>query len=197
MSKRLGRALVCSFAAFALAGCLVEGTIDEKGGATVDVNYRIGKGSQLEAERKRMESPAVKVLSASISDDNHAKFSLKTEDVTKLSTARFFEEAAITLADGEEGTKVLAVKITRKNPMKLPDEALAYFGKEVKIALILPGDIVKSNATKTDGKTATWTYEMNEFMNTRETVLDVTYKKAAEEKPAEEAPAEKKEEKKN
>jgi hypothetical protein len=170
--------------------------VDAKGGATLDVTYRIGKGSTLEAERKRMESPSVKVLSAAMDGDNNVKFALKVNDITKLSTAQFFQEATITLTDGEGGTKVLAAKIKRKSPMKLPDEALAYFGKEVKIAVTLPGNVVKSNATKTDGKTATWTYEMNAFMNTKETALDVTYKKPAEETPSATKPAETKEEKK-
>lgn len=195
MSKSLAKATFCALTALSLSGCLIESTVDAKGGATLDVSYRIGKGATLEAERKRMESPHVKVMSAEIDGENNVKFGLKVEDVTKLSTAQFFHEAAITLADGENGTQVLAAKINRKSPMKLPDEALAYFGKEVKIALSLPGEVVKSNATKTDGKTATWTYEMNEFMNAKETALEVTYKKPGDEKPANDKPAAKEEKK--
>ena len=188
MLKPLATLALCSLTLLAVPGCRIHSTLDAKGGATVAVKYRVGKDATLEAEKKRMESPSVTVIKAALEEDNFTNFELKVDDITKLSTAKFFEEAAITLTDGKEGTKVLTAKVTRKSPNKLPDEALAYFGKEFEVAVTLPGEVVSSNATKTDGNTVTWTYPMNDFMNAKETSMTVTYKNPAAE-PAAAEPA--------
>lgn len=175
MLRRISRALVLP-AIMLVSGCLLDSTIDAKGGAVITVKYRLTNESQLEAVKKQMKSADVTVTDASVDKDKMATFNLKTADVTKISTAKFFQNATVKLTDGEKGTKVLDVKWVNKNPSKLPDEMVAYFGKEVTISLTFPGEVVKTNATTSKGNNATWTIPHNDFAAAKETTFNVVYK---------------------
>lgn len=176
MSKQLNTLALCTLTVFGFAGCRIHSTLDATGAATVEVKYRVAKNVTLELEKKRFESDSVTVVNASVDEENYANFELKVDDFTKLPTAKFFSDTTITSTDGENGTKILTAKIVRKNPQKLADQALEYIGKEFEASITLPGEIVSSNATKTKDNTATWSYDMNEFLGAKETSMTVTYK---------------------
>lgn len=159
-----------------LAGCLTSGTLDEKGGGTLTLKTRLSSDAQLESRRIHLQSAAVKVTNATIDKDNWATFDLKFDDITKLSTVQHFQQTTITLTDGPDGTKVLTVKSANPNPHQLSDEVISYFGKDMTIAMTLPGPIVKSNATSTKDQTATWTYQLRDFVAAKEEVMEVTFK---------------------
>ena len=159
-----------------LAGCLISGTLDEKGGGTLTLKMRLSSDAQLESRKIRLQSAAVKVTNATIDKDNWATFDLKFDDVTKLSTVEHFQHTTITLTEGPDGTKVLTVKSANPNPHQLSDEVISYFGKDMTIAMTLPGPIVKSNATSTKDQTATWTYALGDFVAAKEEVMEVTFK---------------------
>ena len=176
MSKRLNTLVLFTLTAFAFAGCRIHSTVASDGSAKVEVKYRVGKNVTLEVEKKRFESDSVTVMSASVDEDSYASLELKVDDFTKLSTAKFFGDATITSTNGENGTKVLTAKIVRKKPQKLSAQALEYVGKEIEVAVTVPGEIVSSNATKTEDNTVSWSYDMNEFLGAEETSMTVTYK---------------------
>lgn len=159
-----------------LAGCLTSGTLNEKGGGTLTLRIRLASEAQLEQRKVRLQSSAVKLTNATIDKDNWATFDIAFDDVTKLSTTQHFQHATITLKDGPDGTRVLTVKSANPNPHQLTDEVISYFGKDMTIAMTVPGPIVKSNATSTKDQTATWSYEMRDFVAAKEEVMEVTFK---------------------
>ena len=161
-----------------LTGCIFDATIDAKGAGTMTIKYRLAGEAQFDSVRKLMESPEVTVTEASIDKDNWGTFQLKFADVTKLSTAKFFKGTTITLADAGDGTKTLAAKIVNKNPGKLSDPLVEFYGKEMRVSLTLPGEVVKSNATTTKDTTVTWSWPLNDFCNAPETALSATFKVA-------------------
>src|SRR5262249_20993152 len=85
MLRRLSRALVLPLM-IVISGCLVESTVDSKGGAVLKVQYRLTNENQLDAVKKQMQSPEVTLVDASVDKDKFATFNIKVADVTKLST---------------------------------------------------------------------------------------------------------------
>jgi hypothetical protein len=175
MRRRLAP-IALSVVPLTLAGCLIRGTLDDKGGGTLTLKLRLTSDAQLVSRKLRLQSQAVKLTSATVDEDNWATFDLAFDDVTKLSTTEHFRNTTITLEDGPDGTKILAVKAANPDPHPFSDEALAYFGKDVTIAMTLPGPIVQSNATSTTDRTATWTYPLRDFATARETIMKVTFR---------------------
>ena len=176
MPRHAIRPVIILLAILGLSGCFIRGTIDAKGAGTMTVKYRLTTEAQLEPNKKRFDSQYVKVTSATVDKDKWATYELKFDDITKLPTTAFFHTTTFNLADGPDGTKVLTIKHVNKTPNKLPDEMVAYFGKEAQLSMTVPGPIVQSNATSTADKTATWTYPMNDFTNAPELNLSVTFK---------------------
>lgn len=162
----------------ALAGCRFDTTVDAAGGATLTVRTRLLKNQTLDGVAKDMSSADVQVLSKEKDKDDWATITLKLKDVTKLSTAPFFANTAVTLQDGtDKGTKLLKAVVTIKQPTdKLPENVVEFYGKTVTVSATLPGEIVASNATTTAGKTATWTWDLRAFFATKQTPMEVTYR---------------------
>jgi hypothetical protein len=163
--------------ALLISGCFMDTVIDAKGAGTMVVKFRLTTEAQLEPNRKRFESAAVKVTKATVDKDKWATYELKFDDITKLNTVSHFQNCTVTLTDGEGGTKDLTIKNVNKNPNKMPEEMVNYFGKEARFSVTVPSDIVKTNATSTNGKTAVWTYALNDFTNAPETTFAVSFKK--------------------
>lgn len=162
--------------ALLLSGCLTETVIDAKGAGTMMIKIRLTSEAQLAANRKRLESSSIKVSSATVDKDKWATYQLQFEDITKLNTVSMFQNSTVTLVDADAGNKTLTVKNVNKNPNKMPEEMVNYFGKEAKFSITVPGDVVKTNATSTAGKTAIWTYALNDFTNAPDITLEVTFK---------------------
>ncbi len=177
MRRHLTASAVCLLAMMMLCGCLLDGTIDKNGGGTLKVRQRLGSKEQFEQAKKRLESAAVTVTGASVGDDAWATFEVKFADVSKLSTTTFFERTTFALSDDQGGTKTLTIKYLNPSHAKLPDTMLDYFGKTVTFILHLPAEVVKSNATKTNGSTVEWDYALAEFGDMAELTLYVTYKR--------------------
>jgi hypothetical protein len=164
----------------AISGCLIESTLDAKGGGVMTLTYGVVKPEELPSVKKKMESSAVKVLSAELEgsgDKRQAVFKLQFDDVTKLPTTQFFNNVRITRADGSKpNTKVLTAKVKHDKPVKMPDGAADVFGKEVKVQVTLPGEVVESNATSSSGSTVTWTWGLSQFFEQTDLTLTATYK---------------------
>lgn len=159
-----------------LSGCFMDTVIDAKGAGTMVVKLRLTTEAQLEPNRKRFESAYVKVTSTTVDKDKWATYELKFDDITKLNTVAHFQNITVTLTDAEGGARALSIKNVNKNPNKMPEEMIAYFGKEVRFSVTVPGDVVSTNATTTTGKTVAWIYALNDFTNAPELTLNVTFK---------------------
>jgi hypothetical protein len=163
-----------------LGGCLVDSTLNDKGGADITVQYRLRKDTKPEDTVKEFASDNVQVVSKEIDKDGNATFKLKVADVTKLNTSKFFNSVVVTLVDGAaKGTKVLTATRSNPQPAKLTDEVLAYFGTDMTVSITVPGEIVKSDATATKGSTATWKAELKKFLAEKGSTYSVTYKPGA------------------
>lgn len=176
-TRHLLRCVPLCLALCLLAGCLLDTSLDAKGGGTMTIKYRLTNEVQLESAKKRLESPRVKLVSAEVAPDKWATFQIQFDDVKALSTVEFFKNATFALA--EDGmVRKLEAKFTNKNPSELPDEMVAYLGKDMTFVLHLPGKVVDSNATETAGNTVTWRYELKKFTAMPVVEMRVTYELA-------------------
>lgn len=171
--RTLGLALVALLAA---SGCRFDTTLDAKGGATIKVAYRLGKDSSLAKVKRSFLSPNIKIVSATMDKDMHANVEIAIDDVTKLSTAQMFAKLKTSRTVDKDGTVVLEGKIINKQPMKVTKEVLDYFGREVAVSVTAPGEIVDTNASAKDGKTATWKWPTEELFTQPEMVLRISYR---------------------
>jgi hypothetical protein len=172
--------LVCVL--MATGGCLLESTLDAKGGGVMTFSYPLPKKEDFVSFQKQLQSPAVKLTSAEFveGEKSHGNFKIQFDDVTQISTAQFFSDVTVTRADGpKKGTKSLTAKIKHKNPAKMPEKVLEPYGKEVKVVVTLPGTVVDSNGKVSGGNTITWTWDTGEFNATPEVVMTATYQAAA------------------
>jgi len=162
-------------ALFVLAGCFIDATVDANGGGTMTVKYRLTTAAQLESSKRRMQSGAVKVVSATVSPDKWATFQLQFDDITKLGTIDFFSKAKFSLT-GDKEKKTLTVKYNNPDASQMPEDMITYFGGAVSFTLHCPGPVVDSNGTDVSGTTVTWKYPMKEFSTIQEKEFRVTYK---------------------
>lgn len=159
------------------AGCLLDGKIDEKGGATLTVGYRLAPNTKLESTKKMMQSKFVTLKGSEVDKENHAKFDFEISDINKINTAPFFKNVRVALTDGKDkGTKVLNAKHTNDKPTGLPEKMREYYGNEFRLTLTFPGEVVSSNATETKGDTATWKMTLDDFLKAKEVPFQATYK---------------------
>lgn len=143
-----------------LPGCLVSGEIDAMGAGTVTIRSRLTSPNQLDATAKKMKSSSVRLVSAKADADKWATYELAFDDVSQLSTTEVFENTTFTLGGGDGSVKKLSVRFTNKNPARMSDELLEYFGREATFRIGLPGEVVDSNGTSVEGQTVVWTYPL-------------------------------------
>src|SRR5215475_6926262 len=173
-----------------VSGCLYELTLDDKGGGTMTATFAVPKRDFPEAKRK-MQSPSVKLVNAELTgagENTQGVFKLSFADVTKLSTVPSISNVKVTRLDGEKkGTKKVTASIGNARSLNIPDNMLDRFGREVKIVVTFPGEVLESNG-KSSGNTVTWSWGLNQFFDTRNVELTATYKEAgaseAKETPA-------------
>ena len=178
MRKRHTAPFVLLLAMSVLAGCLFDTVIDEKGGGTMTVKYRLTSEAQFRAAKRRFQSPHVILVDADVDKEKWATFHIKFEDVTKLPSTEFFTKTTVTLIDDGAGDTTLTVKYSNADTVQLLDELIEYFGNTVTMSARLPGDIVKTNAAESSGNTAKWAFPLRDFSEKPEFVMSVTYKKA-------------------
>lgn len=158
------------------SGCLIESNIDANGGATLTVTQRLKENAKLKDSTRQMKSNAVEVTDAKKEGDKGI-FHLKVKDITKLSTAKYFERAHVTrTVDAEKKTTTISTKFKNEKPKKVPDVIKEFYGNQVKIVATVPGEIIETNAKSKDGKTATWVFTMDEFYAVPEVDMTVTFK---------------------
>lgn len=165
-----------------VSGCLYETTLDPSGGGTMSILLRGINRNNLEGLRNKMQSDAVKVLSADFSgesDNGQALFKLQFDDVTKLPTADFFRNVSIKRSDGVEGSQVLTAIVRNAKPGDLSDAQVERLGKEVKVVVTFAGDVIESNGTTSAPNTVTWTWGMKEFFRASEVMMTAAYKPSA------------------
>src|SRR5262245_35083180 len=73
-----------------MAGCLMDGALEPNGSGTLTIKLRMTNPAQLGPSKKQMQSNFVKLLSAEGDADKWATYRLQFDDVTKLSTIKFF-----------------------------------------------------------------------------------------------------------
>ncbi len=94
---------------------------------------------------------------------------LDFEDIAALMKTDFYDEDTFTISKNEAGNYVIK---TVAEEMEQPDEEMdaamlqsmapMFAGMRITQHINVPGDIVKSNAAKVDGKTASWIYDIDE-----------------------------------
>jgi hypothetical protein len=159
----------------AAAGCLVESTLDAKGGGTLKLEMRAAPGSTLEKLKANFKGPGVEITKATLDEKQNFAIELTYADFRTLGALKQFENTTFTLTDDEKAKTRTATAVAKyAKPMTLPDDQLKYFGKDVTIAVTVPGKVVKSDG-KTKGKTVKWTMPLNKLLGSKESTFSVTY----------------------
>jgi len=159
-----------------LAGCLVESTLDEKGGGTLKTEVRGGPTDTIDKIKARFTGPGVEVTKATMDDKKNAVVEIKYDDFTKLGALKQYENVTFTLTEDLKAKTRTATAVAKyARPVTLPDDQLKYFGSDVALALTVPGEIVKTDG-KSKGKTATWSMPLNTLLSTPTSTFSVTYK---------------------
>lgn len=182
MPKRLARYAVVVALGALVSGCLYETTLDANGGGKMSVTLRGVHQKDLEGLRNKMQNAAVRVLSAEFSgasDNGQGLLKLQFDDVTKLSTTEFFRNVSIKRSDGVEGSQVLTAIVRNAKPSDLSDAQVERLGKEVKVVVTFPGDVIESNGTASAPNAVTWTWGMKEFFKASEVMMTAAYKPGA------------------
>lgn len=182
MPKQLARCAIVVAMGALVSGCLYETTLDANGGGTMSIILRGTHRKDLEGLKNKMQNRTVKVLSAEFrgDDDNgEALLKLQFEDITKLSTTEFFRNVSIKRSDGVEGSQVLTAIVRNTKPSDLSDAQIERLGKEVKVVVTFPGDVIESNGTTSPPNTVTWTWGIKEFFRLSEAMMTAAYKPSA------------------
>jgi hypothetical protein len=178
MRNRHVAALLSALLLLSVAGCRYEATIDEHGGGTMKIQTRVPQTDTLDMVKARYTGPGVEVTNATMDDKKNVMVELKYADFSKLGQLKAFENMRFTIADDAAAqTRTATVTVVYGRPMKLPDQQIEYFGKEVLVSVTVPGEIVASTGTS-NGKAAQWTMPTNTLLSTPQTKFTVTYKHA-------------------
>lgn len=162
-----------------LSGCLFETTLNEQGGGTMKVELRANQYDTLPKVKSRFESPNVEITNATMDDKKNAVIELKYKDFTKLSTSAYFNNVDFALTrDAAAKTQTASATVKYEQPVALKPEQLDYYGKEVHISLTVPGEVVKTDGTA-NGKTVTWTVDVEKLLKAKSTPFSVTFKSDA------------------
>jgi hypothetical protein len=70
----------------------------------------------------------------------------------------------------------MAVTLSNPVPEQWSDAVQAYFGRELRVSIDLPGEVVRSNATSSAGRTVSWTWSLAELPARPSVDLTATFK---------------------
>lgn len=176
MSKRFVSWALLPVALILVAGCRIDLNLKSDGSGVLKMNYRAFKDQSLEQQKKYFESTNTTITKLDMDAEKNVTAEVTFKDVKLISSAHLFRGLVVTQsADAKTGTTTLVGRNTQK-PGKLPDPLIEYLGKEMSISLTVPGEITKTNATEHKGSTATWKFDLQKFLDTKESVFEVTYK---------------------
>jgi hypothetical protein len=176
MRTRTLPVLLVAALTFALAGCLVESTLDAKGGGTMKVEMRTSPNNTIEKVKAAFKGPGVEITKATMDDKKNVAIELTYADFRGLGALKQFENTTFTLTEDAKAKTRTASAVTKyARPLTLPDDQVTYFGKDVTIAITVPGEVVKTNG-KAKGKTVKWEMPLNKLLGSPETTFSVTYK---------------------
>ena len=89
-----------------------------------------------------------------------------------------FASTQVTLDDEPDGLRTMTVRVTGPRGT-LPAPYVEYLGRELRLSLTVPGEVVRSNATSVAGQTATWVRALVELQQEAEPTFRVTYRPGA------------------
>ncbi len=161
-----------------LAGCELDGRLDASGAGTLTIRYRLMHATQLETQKKRLQSDRVTVLSAEVTPDKWATFRIAFPDVGALSGTEFFQKTQFSLTEDGPRRHFTAVYANPDHD-PLPEDLVAYYGGQMTMTLRVPGRLVTSNAPRATDDAATWTFGIQDFADRPRVEFTATYELAA------------------
>jgi len=159
-----------------LAGCLVKGRLDPSGGARFTVNVRLVSVAHFEQIKMGLQAPSVTLESASMTPRKVATFEIACSDVRQLGSAPALSSTAVTLSDGDRSERTLTVSLANPRPQEWTEALQRYLGGTLAISVDLPGDVIRSDATATSGRTVSWTWPLADVSPRPRIDLAATFK---------------------
>lgn len=162
---------------FCLSGCLkLDLTLEEGGGGKFTL---VHPASNLDEVKRRASSPSVTLEDASLKG-NTATVRAKFTDVTKISSAEMFKDVVITV-DTAGGQSNFIARLNNSFAKKTPESVLKSIvdrsEKEAVITVTFPGEVTETNATKKQGKVATWVVPTRDIVYSPLIRFEAKYKK--------------------
>lgn len=154
---RLRHAGLVVTALFCIAGCLkLDLNFDDKGSGRYTLTHL---ATNIDELRRRNTSAVVTVEEANVKETIgtvRARFT----DVLRLNTAEMFQDVVITIDPDEKGRRKFIARLNNNFAKKTPESVLKTLveknEKDAVITVTFPGEVAETNATKKDGRTATW-----------------------------------------
>ncbi len=175
----MGRTPVHIVALLPLAGCLVTGSLDPAGGARLTFKLRLVSVAHFESVRAGVQSPDVTLRSAAMTPAKWATFEVECSDIRKLSTAPVFATTAIAFTDDPDGTRTVTATLGNAVSEPMSPAFVRYEGSDVDISIQLPGDVTRSTAASTAGRTVNWRIPIADASSHPETVLSASFRQPA------------------
>jgi hypothetical protein len=169
MRRSLCVALVAALAG--ASGCVIDLKLRPDGWCKLRMVYPLITTTTVALEKRRFNSPHVRVASLVLRDDRTAVVKAAVDDVTKLYTTQVFRNVVVNRTT-EDGDERLTATFTNPMPREVKDE-----GKPgPQIDLTLPGAVHEANwnATVTD-RHVRWSFSLPEFLKHPRIDLSVRY----------------------
>ena len=169
------RASLCGLLVL-FGGCVtVDATLRSEGSGTFEMTYQTPLDATEFLERRRFSSPHVHVESVKIHEDQRAVLRATVDDVTRLSTAPGFAAVTIDRAPAGDDDWLTVTLANPAPPHSVPDE-----GPWLTLRLALPGRVREANRhAEITGGRVTWVLSRGAFLDARETVFRVRYRRAS------------------
>jgi hypothetical protein len=161
------------------SGCVVDASLDATGGGRLTVRYRLVSVANFESMKTALQHPPeVTLTEATMTPEKRATFGVAFGDLRTLSTAPALANTRVALEDEPDGLRTLTVRFTGPRGSLAPSY-IEYLGREFRLSLAVPGDVVRSNATTVVGRSATWVRPLAELQHEAEPTFRVTYRPVA------------------
>jgi hypothetical protein len=175
IETRRARCLVVAAALLGMPGCVIDLKLRPDGWCKLRMVYELPGPSTVAMERRRFDSPHVRIASLVLRDDQTAVVEAAVDDVTKLNTIQLFGNVVFARSI-EDGDERLTATFTNPMPRTMKDEGKP--GPEINVTL--PGPVREANWNATvSGDHVRWAFSLVEFVKQPRIDLSVRYARPA------------------
>lgn len=175
IETRRARCLLVAAALLGMPGCVIDLKVRPDGWCKLRMVYELLGPSTVAVERRRFNSPHVRIASLVLRDNQTAVVEAAVDDVTNLNTTPLFGNVGFSRSV-EDGDERLTAIFTNPMPRTVTDEGKP--GPQINVTL--PGPVREANWNATvSGDRVRWAFSLVEFLKHPRVDLSVRYARPA------------------